>query len=236
MGTLEMMQRLILAILCVAWWLGTAPAGAQEHNAPATAQGAGADHAAGAAGHAAGEAAPGDAHGGHGPNYELLTIDVASAIWTIVVFIIVLIVLRAFAFKPIQRALANREKFIVDSLAQARRDRDEAEKLLNDYSAKLEKARDEASAIVEEGRRDAEVVKRTIHEEARKESDAMIARAKREIEVARDSALRDLYDTGSRLAVEVAGKVIRKEISPADHERLIQESIAELAKLEPNRN
>ena len=89
-------------------------------------------------------------------------------------------------------------------------------------------ARAEATAIVDEGRRDAEVVKRRIEEEAKSEAKAILERGKREIAIATDTAVKELYTLGAKLAIEVAGRILRKELNPHEHERLIVESIDEL--------
>lgn len=157
--------------------------------------------------------------------------DLGNVIWTLVVFLIVLTILGKFAWGPILGALQTREDFIRDSLAQAKKDRQEAEAVLKEYTAKVEAARGEASAIVEEGRRDAEVVKASIEGNARKEADAMLTQAKREIGIATDTAVKEIYDKGAMIATEVAGRLIRKEIDAAAHEQLIKESIEELSRL-----
>jgi len=103
--------------------------------------------------------------------------------------------------------------------------------LLADYTKKIDQARGDATAIVEEGRRDAEEVRKRIHAEAKGEADAMVARAKKEIEMARDDAVKQLYDRTVQLATNVAGKIVRKELSPGDHKRLLDESLAELSQV-----
>lgn len=162
----------------------------------------------------------------HADTPPLLSFDPGSAVWTIVVFIGLLIVLRVAAWKPILNGLQQREKFIHDSIADARREREEADKLLAQYQRQIDKAREDATAIVEEGKRDADVVRRRIQDEARQEADAMIARARREIDLAGKAAIKELYDKTAELAVQVAGKVIKKELSPADHRELVRESLA----------
>lgn len=190
------------------------------------------DHGA-SAGH--GDDAHGDAaHGGEGPN--ILTGDLGNVVWTLVIFITLLIVLRMAAWKPILGALQKRERFIIDSLSKAKQDREEAERLLRDYTQQVNKAREEATAIVEEGRRDAEVVRRQIHEEARSEADAMIERAKREIGIARDTAVKDLYDLVADMSTDVAGRIIRRQLSADEHRRLVQESIDELRRMSGSSN
>ena len=171
-----------------------------------------------------------------GQSPGLFTGDLGNIFWTLLTFLAVVFVLGKFAWRPILQALQSREDFIAHSIRDAKEANKKAQQQLTQYNEQLDQARAEASAIVEEGRRDAEVVKRQIHEEARREGDAMVDRAKREVKLARDSAVRELYDLGSRLATDVAGKIIAKELSPADHERLIAESIAELGKAEAQSN
>jgi F-type H+-transporting ATPase subunit b len=152
--------------------------------------------------------------------------DLGNAIWTGIIFILVLVVLGKYAWGPILRNLQARESFILESLEKAKHDRDEAEGRLRQYEEKLASARAEASSIVDEGRRDADVVKRRIEEDAHKEADRMIERARREIQIATDTATKELYSLSARLATDMATRIVGKELGPQDHERLIAESIA----------
>ena len=170
--------------------------------------------------------------GAKGPN--LFTGDLGNIIWSLLTFVCVLFVLGKFAWGPILNALQKREDFIRDSLEQAKKDREEAEARLREYGDKVAQAKADATAVVEEGRRGAEVLKRKIEEDGKAEAVKMIERAKREIGIAADTALKDLYDVSGELAVNIASRVIRKELSPKEHERLIAESIEELSKV--NRN
>lgn len=189
---------------------------AQEHGAP---------HAGPAAAHAAeGKAA----HAESAPP-NILSGDLGNVFWTMTIFVVLLVLLRFTAWKPILAALKAREDFIRDSLDSAKRERNEAERLLKEYTERIERARVEASAIVEEGKRDAEAVRRRVHEETKKEADDMLARAKREIGVARDDAVKQLYDRTLTLATDVAGKIVKRQLSPTDHKALLDEAIAEMA-------
>jgi F-type H+-transporting ATPase subunit b len=151
--------------------------------------------------------------------------DLGNSFWTILIFVLVLVILGKFAWGPILSTLQAREGFIHEALAKAKRDRDEAEARLKQYEERLAGARAEATAIVEEGRRDAEVVKRKIEATAKAEADKMIDRARREIQIATVTATRELYDLSARLATDMAARVIGRELSPQDHERLIAEAI-----------
>lgn len=164
-------------------------------------------------------------HAAGGGESSIFAGDVGNMIWTLVIFLLVVLVLGKFAWGPILGTLQARENFIHEALATAKRDRDEAEARLKEYEARLAQSRAEATAIVEEGRRDAIAVKQRIEEEAQREADKRLERAKREIQIATETATKELYLLSARLATEMAGKVIGRELSPQDHERLIAESL-----------
>src|SRR5262245_24179509 len=105
---------------------------------------------------AAGSAWAAEEHGGEQPS--LFTGDLGNVIWSLVTFLAVLFVLGKFAWKPILGALQKREDFIRDSLERAKHDREESERKLKEYTDKIIAARAEATAIVEEGRRDADAL------------------------------------------------------------------------------
>lgn len=154
--------------------------------------------------------------------------DIGNMIWTLVIFGGVVFVLGKFAWGPILKGLQDRESFIRQSLSDAKRDRDEAEARLKEYTDRLQHARSEATAIVDEGRRDAEEVKRKIVEEGQREATEALARAKREIGIAEETAVKELYKVAAFLATDAAGRIIKKQLDPKDQERLIAESIAEI--------
>jgi len=160
--------------------------------------------------------------------------DVGNMIWTVLIFGLVLVILGKFAWGPLLSTLQEREAFIRDSLEQAKSDREQAEARLAEYTTKLEEARAEATALVEEGRRDAEVVHGKIEQAAREEAENMLERAKREIEVAKKTAIRELYEQSATLATDVATRVLKREVSAADHERLIAEAIEQLGEQDLN--
>jgi F-type H+-transporting ATPase subunit b len=169
-----------------------------------------------------------------GGEVNLFAGDLGNAIWTLVIFVLVIVVLGKFAWGPLLSALQQREQFIRNSLQEAKDDREAAEARLQEYEARLQEAAAEATKIVEQGRQDADKAKVRIEETARTEADKMLDRAKREIDLARQSAIKDLYATSAGLATDIAGKVLKRELSPRDHERLIQESIEELDRQDRN--
>lgn len=176
-------------------------------------------------------ALPGSAIGAEGES-NLFAGDIGNAVWTVVIFLTVIFVLGKFAWGPMLGALQEREKFIRDALEQAKKDREEAQSRLEEYSEKLHEARAEATKIVREGRRDAEVVRRRIEDEAKEETERMLARARREIDIAKQTAVKELFAVSASLVTRAASKIVRQELTPGDQDRLINESIAELEKMD----
>lgn len=160
--------------------------------------------------------------------------NLGNAVWTLVIFAAVLFVLGKYAWGPLLDGLQKREQFIRDALLEAKTDRDEAEQRLTEYTDKLHEARAEATAIVEEGRRDAEVVKARIEDEARREAQKSLDRAKREIDLAKQTAIKELYTTSATLATEMASRILDKELSAAEKDKLVARSLDELDRLDTN--
>lgn len=160
-----------------------------------------------------------------GGDRNIFNADIGNFLFTVVIFGLVIFLLGKFAWKPLLNVLNEREATIRESLRAARHEREEAERKLAEYQAQLDRAREEASAIVAEGRRDAEVARQRIQEEARRAAEEIAARARRDIQLATDAAVKELYDQAAELAVRVAGRIIRKELSADDHQQLVAESI-----------
>jgi F-type H+-transporting ATPase subunit b len=168
-------------------------------------------------------------HGGGG-GWSPFQGDFGNFLWTLVTLTVVYLVLKRFAWKPLLDALQSRENFIEDSLRQAAEARDQAESQLREYEARLASARDEVEAMLEEGRRDAAALREREHDKGREEAQQELERAKREIHIATDTAIRNLYERAAELSTSAAGKILARELSPADHERLVAEAIEALGK------
>ncbi|MGB3561961.1 MAG: F0F1 ATP synthase subunit B [Thermoanaerobaculia bacterium] len=160
--------------------------------------------------------------------------DIGNAVWTLVIFLAVILVLGKFAWGPMLSGLQRREQFIRDSLEQARQDREAAQAQLEEYNKKLDTATAEVLKVLEEGRRNAEVVKKRIEDKARSEAEQMVERAKREIDLAKQTAIKELYETSITLGSDIASRVLKREMNAEDHEDLIAESIDHLKELDGN--
>jgi F-type H+-transporting ATPase subunit b len=154
--------------------------------------------------------------------------DLGNAIWTLAIFVIVVVVLGKFAWGPVLGLLQQREEFIHRSLSEAKRERDEADARLKEYAAKLQTAHAEAAALLEEARRDAERLREEIRQKARTEADRTIANAQRQIELETSRALEQVRHEAVDLSVMIASKILQRNVSKADNERLIDDAIKQV--------
>lgn len=149
-------------------------------------------------------------------------------IWTVISFIILLVLLWKVAYKPINKALKKREDTIRDSLEEAKKTRESAEALLNDYKNQLAQAREEAHKILSEGKALGENIKKEIIQKAHDESNQIVRRAQEEIEFQKEKALMELKERIADLTIMAASKVIEKSLDKKGHEQLLEEYIAKV--------
>lgn len=232
MNTNRYIPLMLLAMSCGAWAIcPSMPIAAEDEQHHAEEVNASHDDAQSE--HDAGEA-HGDAHAGGDQNP--LAIDLDLAIWTGVVFVLLLIVLSKFAWPAIAAALEEREKRIESNIAEAAAKNEEAKKLLIEHEAKLASAADEVRALLEEARRDAEGTKSQIIADAKKAADQERDRAVRDVERAADIAMKNLAETSANLAVDLAGKVVKQNITADQQAELVRDALGRLAASSPSQN
>ena len=185
---------------------------------------------------AAHSAEAGEEHGVLRKVANPLFFDPDLAIWTVFIFLLLLWVLKKFAWGPIVEALEAREKRVTDYLAAAEAKHEEAKGLPAAHEARLASAKDEVREMLEEARRADEATKTQIVAEADAASLAHRERAIRDIEQARDSAVRSLAETSANLAVDLAGKVVRQNLTGDQQAELVREAITKLASSAPSHN
>lgn len=190
-------------------------------------------------GSAPGEEGKHGEHGEHEPNlnpldYNDLKADLA--IWTGVVFVLLLLVLGKFAWGPIVDGLDKRESRIAGEIAAAEKANADAKAQLEEYRKKLAEAGNEVRQLIEQAKHDAEATGQSIVQKAREEADAEKRRAVEDIELATAGALKDLAEQSANLAVNLAGKIVQQRLSAEEHSALINEAVAKFAKLEPGKN
>ncbi|TDA69748.1 MAG: ATP synthase F0 subunit B [Clostridia bacterium] len=156
--------------------------------------------------------------------------------WTflfqVINLVIVAVLLYFILYKPITQMVAEREHRIEGGLAEAARAREEATTLLSQYQAQLAGARAEAQGIIEQAKKAGDSLREETVAAARQEADKILARAKNEIEASRTQAIAQIRAEAAALTVMAASKVLEREITAADHQRLVEEFIAGAGKLQ----
>lgn len=149
-------------------------------------------------------------------------------VWTLVIFIVLLLVLTKYAFKPITKAVEEREQALTDAIEAAQRDRDESNRLLQDQREQIAAARDEAQKIIADARAAAEQVRGTMIEQAHGETGDLLDRARREIVAERDRAIADLRLEAIDLAIAGASRVIGKNMDEQSNRQLVESFLASI--------
>jgi F-type H+-transporting ATPase subunit b len=149
-------------------------------------------------------------------------------IWTIVCFFIAFVVLRKYAFGPIQQLIDERRKRILAAIDEAERNRDEARRLIEEHRALLGQARTDAEEILADGRKVAESQRERMKEETEAERQRRLEETSRQIEAETRRALEQIRAEVADLTLLATAKVTGKALDEADHRRLIDEAISEL--------
>lgn len=163
-----------------------------------------------------------------GGKVNLLSPNGGLMFWTLLIFIVLLIVLSRFAFKPLVAAVEAREAALEAAITKAQQDREAASKLLADQMAQLEAARAEAQKYIADGRATSEKLKASMLEETRAQQQEMIERAKRDIENEKQRAIGDLRREAVDLALAGAGKLIAKNLDDAGNRKLVEDFLASI--------
>jgi F-type H+-transporting ATPase subunit b len=159
-----------------------------------------------------------------------MKIDAQVLLYTVIVFLLLLAVLWRFAWGPLLKALEEREGRIAKKIGDAQDLHRAAEERLREYERRIAAAKDEAAAIIAGGKQDLEKVREEILAAAGAEAGKALERAKREILLTKEAAVHDLREQMVFLAAELAERVIRREVKPEDHRRLVEQAMAEIEK------
>lgn len=150
------------------------------------------------------------------------------ALFSLVTFVVYVVVLRVGAWGPLRTGLNERERHIRQDIADAEANRIKSEVMIAEREAKLATVQDEVRELLAEARRDAERTKQDIITTAQNESEAMKHRAIAEIERSRDQALAELFDFVSNNVVGATERVIGRSLNQGDHDRLVGQALSEM--------
>jgi F-type H+-transporting ATPase subunit b len=165
---------------------------------------------------------------------NLVRPDPGLFIWTIVVFLVLLMLLRKFAWRPLLQALEARQQTIRQSLDDADRAKNELQRLQEESAQIVRQARVEAEAIVSRSRADGERLKEEIRQKARADAASIVRTAERQIQLETQQALRQIREEAADMSVAIASKLIQRNLSKEDNQRLIDEALKQIeTRVEP---
>jgi len=168
----------------------------------------------------------------------LIQVTPGLMIWTLVAFVITLVVLKRYAFGPVQAYIDARRDRIRQALEEADRAREEARSLLEEHRALIGQAKSEAEQILGEARKVADSQRERMRGELEEERQRRLEETERQIEQATQQALGEIRREVAALSVLAAEKITRKTLTDADQRRLIDEALAEIdfSQLEASRS
>lgn len=155
----------------------------------------------------------------------LLKVSPGLLLWTIITFVVLLLILWKAAWKPVVEALDARAEKVRSDIESADRARQEAEKLLTQHKEMMEQARNEAAKIIADGKSAAENIRNEIIDKANTDAKDLSERAKKEINLAKDKALSEIKAEVVILSTEIAAKIISKNLNPDDQKVLVEETL-----------
>jgi F-type H+-transporting ATPase subunit b len=168
------------------------------------------------------------------PNPPISGQSVTAAIWTIAIFLILLIILYPTAWKQVLAGLKAREERIRKDIADAEAARIKAEQTLSQYTAQLATAQQQARETIAQAAAEAEKIATSMKLKAQQEAEEAKEKAIKEIEIAKQAANGEIYDQTATLATSIAEKIIRRTLNANDQRDLVNQSLQQLKNLGNN--
>ncbi len=159
---------------------------------------------------------------------SVFTVDFGLVFWTWILFLLTLGVLSWKAFPAIAKGLEARTQRIDEEIASARRDREEARRLLDEHQRQLDEARLEAKAILQEGREAGERLREEILTEARKEHETLLEKARREMEREREDLVASVRRDAVDLSIAAAERIVRERLDDEGNRKLVRDYLSEI--------
>lgn len=162
---------------------------------------------------------------------QLLSPGLGLLVWTFVAFLLVFFILKKFAWKPILETLKERETGIAEAIASADKIKSEMAALKNENEALLAQAREERAVLIKEAKETANKMVSDAKEKARAEYDRIVADAQSAITQQKNAALTDVKNQVGSLVIEVAEKVLRKELANKAEQEAYIKGLAEVVNM-----
>lgn len=151
-----------------------------------------------------------------------------TALFTLLNLVLTFLILKKFLFKPVNKMIDDRQKEIDELFAEAEDAKKMAENMRADYDRKLAEAKESSAKIISEASQEANRRSDEIIRQARLDADALRQKADADIALERKKALNDVKGDISRIAMDIAEKVVERELNTDDQERLIDGFLRDL--------
>lgn len=161
-------------------------------------------------------------------NNPLVQLDPGLFIWTIATFLVLLTLLAKFAWGPLLQALEGRQALIRKSLDDALQAKQDLERLNVEAAQIIQRARVDADAVISQSRSDADRLREELKQKARAEADHIVKSAERQIQLETSRALQQLRHEAVDLSVMIATKILQRNLSKEDNERLIDDAFKQV--------
>lgn len=158
----------------------------------------------------------------------LLQPDPGLFVWTILTFLLLLTLLAKFAWRPLLDALESRQQGIRQALDDAQKAKQELERLEQESAQIIRRARADAEAIISDSRADGERLREEMRQKARAEADGIVRNAERQIQLETARALQQIRNEAVDLSVQIASKIIQRNLTKEDNERLIADTLQQV--------
>ncbi|HEY2851350.1 MAG TPA: F0F1 ATP synthase subunit B [Gemmatimonadaceae bacterium] len=164
----------------------------------------------------------------------IMAIRVNLMLWTLVIFLLLFWILKRFAFPAILGEVEKREKALQDAIDSAKRDREEAQRILEEQHKQIEAARGDAQKLIADGRAVAEKMRADMVAQTHQEQQTMIERARKEIDAERDRAIAQLRREAVNLAIAGASKVIEQNLDNTKNRQLVESFLSSIPSMSPS--
>ncbi len=163
-----------------------------------------------------------------GSESALLRFEPGLMIWTVIIFVVLLIVLRKFAWGPLLAALDEREQNIKEALEQAQKTQRETELVLAENQRRTDEGFKRAEEIVQQARQEAEQMRQRMLEEAKAESRRVTEQGLRRIEAEQRAAMEEIRKMAGDLAIQAAGRLIQVSLSDQQQREIVDKFLADV--------
>jgi F-type H+-transporting ATPase subunit b len=161
-------------------------------------------------------------------NNPLVQPDPGLFIWTLLTFLVLLALLARFAWRPLLQALESRQQGIRKALDDAQLAKQELERLQRESAEILRKARVDADAVIAQSRVDADRLREELRQKAKAEAEGILRNAERQIQLETARAVQQLRAEAVDLSIGIASKILQRNVSKEDNERLISEALSQM--------